>query len=190
MKTMSASDTAPAHRLERRPPRAPLHARRLGLLTSSPVDQTTTLLRYAESFTVASIIARILMVLATFITESKFLQEPSPQFWILVARALTDRARVCDVSDPTRRRAKIVTQSSSRRTRSAVCPGRDPSISPPDKLAQVPSLTNRADPQTVQLGAYAAASSCLARLLHSPQYPAHRHHRPIHPRGKTPVRPI
>jgi len=27
-------------------------------------------------------------------------------------------------------------------------------------------------------------------LLHSPQYPAHRHHRPIHPHGKTPVRPF
>jgi hypothetical protein len=94
MKTMSAGDTAAAHYLERRPLHAPLHARRLGLLTSSAVDQTTTMLRYAEIFMVASIIARILMVLATFIAESKFLQEPSPQFWILVARALTDRARV------------------------------------------------------------------------------------------------
>jgi hypothetical protein len=78
MKTMSAGDIVAAHCLEKKPRYASLDARPLGRLTSSAIDQTTTMLHYAEIFMVASIIARILMVPATFTTEQKLLQEPSP----------------------------------------------------------------------------------------------------------------
>src|ERR1700745_345155 len=46
-------------------------------------DQTATMLHYAEIFTVASIIARILMVPAASITESKF-HDSSAGFWLRV----------------------------------------------------------------------------------------------------------
>ena len=77
------------------------------------------------------------------------------------------------------------------RTRSAACPSRDPSICnltlPPIGPTRQVRVSSKLDqpcgPADAPVGRRYRGIVMPCTLLHSPQYPAHRHHRPIHPHG-------